>query len=187
MTKQTPGELTSLQLQKITTTAIQQSTILRQPTSSHERPPSWNNAIRDYTKKCWDKLWTAYLATLPPRRTRAPAQLTTSGYNPHIHSQLSKATSSLVTQIRSEKIGLNAFLASRRVPDKTAPCPCGWARQTAKHILLFCPDFAEGRDEFLTAAGSHDYSKLIATARGAKAAAKRMQQTGLLPQFSLGL
>jgi hypothetical protein len=40
--------------------------------------------------------------------------------------------------------------------------------------LLFCPDFVEGRAEFLIAAGSHDYLKLIATARGAKAAVERM-------------
>src|SRR5271155_1577615 len=52
----------------------------------------------------------------------------------------SKVTSSLITQIRAEKIGLNAFLHNRQVPGYTAPCNCGWPRQTAKHILWFCPE-----------------------------------------------
>lgn len=186
-TKPSPGELTSSWLQTIIPTATWQSTILQQSTPSYERPLPWKGIIQNHAKSCWDKLWTAYLATIPPGRTRSPAQSATTSYDPQIHFKLSKATTSLVTQIRTEKIGLNAFLAGRHVPDKTAPCPCGWARQDAKHILLFCPDFAEGREEFLTAAGTQDYSKLIATARGAKAAARRMQQTGLLPQFSLGL
>jgi hypothetical protein len=47
---------------------------------------------------------------------------------------------SLLTQIRSEKIGLNAFLTDRHVPGFTAACDCGWRQQTAKHILMFCRD-----------------------------------------------
>jgi hypothetical protein len=35
--------------------------------------------------------------------------------------------------------------------------------------------------------GTRDYSKMLATPRGAKAAANWLQRTNLLPQFSLGL
>jgi hypothetical protein len=76
--------------------------------------------IRDHTKKSWDKPWTTYLASIPLGTVRAPAQLPTTGYRPQVHLGASKATSSLITQIRTEKIGLNAFLADRHVPDKVS-------------------------------------------------------------------
>src|SRR3954451_6332331 len=111
-----------------------------------------DKAIRDHTKKSWDKLWTAYLAAIPLGTVRAPAQSPTTGYRPLIHLGASKATRSLITQIRTEKIGLNAFLTDRHVPDKVAMCTCEGSRQTAKHILLFCPEDADERDSLYTAA-----------------------------------
>ena len=134
----------------------------------------------------WDKRWEAYLQQTPEAR-KAPAHRDTRKTRSQLHVTLSKATSALVTQIRTEKIGLNAFLARQRVPGYTASCSCGWEQQTAKHILLFCPDYAEGRARLLRDAGTNNYSQMIATTRGAKAAAQFLQGTGLLPQFQLGL
>ena len=45
----------------------------------------------------------------------------------------------------------------------------------------------EGRAGLLRDAGTNDYLRMVATPRGVKAAAQFMQQTGLLPQFQLGL
>ena len=40
-----------------------------------------------------------------------------------------------LTQIRSGKIGLAAFLHKCRVPGFESPaCPCGWQWETAKHV-----------------------------------------------------
>jgi hypothetical protein len=185
--KRTPGELMTAWLRKILPQDTWKREILQQVTARNERPTPWGKAIRDHTKQSWDKLWTAYLATIPPGTVKAPAQLLTTSYKPKIHFHVNKATSSLITQIRTEKIGLNAFLADRHVPDKRATCTCGRCRQTAKHILYFCPEFADRRESLFEAAGTRDYSKIVATARGAKAAAIWLQHTGLLPQFSLGL
>jgi len=161
--------------------------VIFQVTTRSLKPYSWMKVIRDHTKQSWDKLWTTYLASIPLGTVRAPAQLPTTGYRPLVHLGASKATSSLITQIRTEKIGLNAFLADRHVPDKAAMCTCERSRQTAKHILLFCPEYADERDSLYTAAGTKDYSKMLATPRGAKAAAQWLQRTRLLPQFNLGL
>jgi hypothetical protein len=49
------------------------------------------------------------------------------------------------------------------------------------------PEYAGERDGLYAAAGTKDYSKMLATPRGAKAAAYWLQRTGLLPQFNLGL
>ena len=56
------------------------------------------------------------------------------------HSDLPKYISTVITQLRTGKIGLNAFLFQRRVPTITSPlCECGAARDTIYHAILSCP------------------------------------------------
>jgi hypothetical protein len=63
------------------------------------------------------------------------------------HTGLRKHESSLLTQIRTGKIGLRAFLFDRKVPDINTPrCSCGYARETAAHLVLNCPDVEEDRE-----------------------------------------
>jgi exonuclease III len=157
--------------------------ILREVTT--QPTVTWEQALKKVARESWDERWTKYLTSLPPERT--PAQSATNRNLSKLHEGISKATSSLITQIRTEKIGLNAFLTDRRVPGFTAACDCGWRRQTAKHILMLCPIYADTRPRLFEHAGSQSYPEIVATARGARAAAIWMQQTGLLPQFSLGL
>jgi hypothetical protein len=135
----------------------------------------------------WQKQWTAYLDSIPGGKPRTPAQDDTRRNRAHLHATLPKATSALITQIRTEKIGLNAFLTERRVPGYSAGCPCGSQRQTAKHIIMHCPNYSGDRDDLFRTAGTRDYKKMLATTRGAKAAAYFLQRTGLLDQFQLGL
>src|SRR5215469_5797736 len=53
---------------------------------------------------------------------------------------LRKAESSILTQIRTGRIGLAAFLNRARVPDFPSPmCQCGQAEETASHIIAYCP------------------------------------------------
>ena len=64
-------------------------------------------------------------------------------------------------------------------------CGCGWARQTAKHVLLFCPDYAEPRTRMLNAAVIQNYRQIVFTAKELKAATRMMMETDLLEQFTL--
>ncbi|KAF7502920.1 hypothetical protein GJ744_004825 [Endocarpon pusillum] len=50
-----------------------------------------------------------------------------------------------------------------------------------------CLDFAATREALFNAAGTRSYSQMLATARGAKAAARWLQGQDLLPQFRKGL
>jgi hypothetical protein len=93
----------------------------------------------------------------------------------------------LVTQIQTEKIGLNGFLLDRKVPKYSPACGCRWSRQDAKHVIMFCPQQKQRREELYQAAGTRDYRKMLVTSRGVKAAATFIQVTNLLPQFQLGL
>ena len=57
------------------------------------------------------------------------------------HSSLLKHESALLVQARTGKIGLRAFLFSRRVPDVFTPlCRCGQAPETVTHVVLWCPE-----------------------------------------------
>ena len=49
---------------------------------------------------------------------------------------LSRAKSSILTQLRTGAIGLNDFLAAQNVPNITPECECGWVRQTPKYIVI---------------------------------------------------
>ena len=65
------------------------------------------------------------------------------GSTPRLHSSLPKAHTSILTQIRTGKIGLAAFLHKCRVPGFSSPAHrCGWQQETAKHVILDCPRFS---------------------------------------------
>ena len=70
---------------------------------------------------------------------------------------MAKAESSLATQVRSRNIRLRHFLFTRRVLGHDVPdCPCGWRRQDAKHIVLFCEIYAGSRRRLIKEAGIND-------------------------------
>jgi hypothetical protein len=67
------------------------------------------------------------------------------------HKGLQRHESSLLTQLRTGKIGLRSFLFSRRVPGVTSPlCGCGQAPETAPHLALTCVDTTEDRLQLQT-------------------------------------
>jgi hypothetical protein len=77
----------------------------------------------------------------------------------------------LVTQIRTEKIGLNGFLTDRKVSGYSPECLCGWLRQTAKYIILNYLIYENQRQGLYAAVGTRDYKKMLIISRGARAAA----------------
>jgi hypothetical protein len=85
-----------------------------------------------------------------------------------LHEGLPKAESSLAIQLRMETNGLDTFLFQAQVPSVPSPiCSCGRGRQTAKHILIFCPRHAGAWYELRNEQGHlPDFSKLLGTAEG---------------------
>ena len=70
---------------------------------------TWKEALRTIAIENWERQWNTFLQQIPVRK-RTPAHRDTRRDRSQLHVTLSKATSALVTQIRTEKIGLNAFL-----------------------------------------------------------------------------
>ena len=92
-------------------------------------------AIQLYAFQQWTKEWEeetkghALRAVFP-----TPSHRIT-----RIHKAVKRAKSSLITQIRTEKIGLKAFLYSRFVPGvEEETYIYGASKQTARHILHEC-------------------------------------------------
>jgi hypothetical protein len=121
-----------------------------------------------------------YLADIPQDR-RSPSQ------RPELHKKdlrirtgLTKAESALVTQIRTEKIGFADFLTARKVPGYSPECTYGFHRQTAKHVILFCPDRID-RKTIAQAAGITHYHKWMTTPQIIRKIARWLIRQDILP------
>jgi hypothetical protein len=71
--------------------------------------------------KSWEERWESYIRQVSVDK-RTPAHRDIRETRSQLHATLSKVTSALVTQIRTKKIGLNAFLLKQRVLGYTAAC-----------------------------------------------------------------
>ena len=79
--------------------------------------------------------------------------------------------------------GLQRLPIPGRRPEARPQCPCGWERQTPKHVVMFCPRL-QGRDGMLARTGTGDYHTLLTMAKGLRAATSWLIRAGVLAQFS---
>ena len=85
--------------------------------------------------------------------------------------------------LRTEVIGLNAWLASVRVPDILPRCDCGWHMQTVRHILLHCPRLLQQRAELIRDTGSEHLQAILTHTASAQAAVRWFIRCNILAQF----
>ena len=66
------------------------------------------------------------------------------------HMEASKSPSSVITQLRTGKIGFNAYLHIRNIPGIDSPsCICGYRLQSIEHVLLYCRKYYQLRRNHL--------------------------------------
>ena len=102
-----------------------------------------------------------------------------------------KPANSILIQMRTQKIGLRAFLHSRKVPgfehDDGAVCECEEGFQTVKHVLLQCPIWQRKRVQMQKEGGeakTRDIRRLLSDPKVTKLAVGFMVQAGLLKQYN---
>src|SRR5881394_4514968 len=99
-----------------------------------------------------------------------------------LYDGLTKAEATALFLLRTEVIGLNAWLASVRVPDILPACTCGWWAQTVRHVLLHCPLYE--RASLIRQAQTESLPAILSQPAGARAAAKWLIRNGILQQFN---
>jgi len=91
------------------------------------------------------------------RRPPKPADDPRFGKDPlDKHIGLLKHESSILIQIRTGKIGFNAFLHRRRVPGVQPECYCGAVPEIALHLTTSCNETKESRSVLAVLIGSID-------------------------------
>ncbi|KAI1007058.1 hypothetical protein K3495_g1163 [Podosphaera aphanis] len=104
----------------------------------------------------------------------------------NIHLSLSRAQSSVTTQIRSEHIGLNSYLYRRKVPGvHDTSCQCGYPSQNVKHMVLACLQWARGRGEVLRLAKDRSFEAMMNSAEDVTRIMQWIITQGRIEQFRL--
>jgi len=83
--------------------------------------------------------------------------------------------------MRTEVIGLNAWLASVQVPGIEALCPYGEAAQTVRHVVLHCR--RHERLLLLQRCGTERLDEILSRPTSAAHAARWLVASGALGQF----
>ena len=142
--------------------------------------------LRDW-KARWEADLAAARARRPDRRLEpadASPDLTASALAKH--KGLRKHESSMLTQIRTGKIGLKAFLHQRRVPGVLMPwCSCEEADETPQHLFVDCPETARACRKLPELRTPRDFEDQVRNSCTAGALARWMLWLGRLHQFEL--
>jgi hypothetical protein len=145
------------------------------------QPRSEAALIKEWGELTWRKKWEATARGTPGQR-RAAVWRTPWTQDPRqLYASLSKAEATALFLMRTEVIGLNAWLAAVQVPGVSPMCPCGWHAQTVRHVLLHCP--RHNRENLLIACGTERFDDILMRPECAKHAARWLVRAGVLEQF----
>jgi hypothetical protein len=133
----------------------------------------------------WEKRWKSHALTAG---SRAMTWRGDWGQQPlNLYEGLPKHEATALFLLRTEVMGLRAWLAQIGVPGKHPACDCGAPRQTLDHILAFCPNLAAQRVELMNKTGSTEIRRILEDKDKVRHAARWLLSTKVLGQFSVAM
>jgi len=142
--------------------------------------PSPKTCIQTWANLSWRKRW------IEERNRRSHRQCAAWkgrwGDSRKLYRGLTKAEASVLCQMRTDTIGLRAWLASVGVPGVDKRCDCG-ETQTVKHVLLHCPHYCRWPQPSWSIGGCEDAEDILNRKNWAREAARWIIQQEVLPQF----
>lgn len=138
--------------------------------------------LRREAKIEWERAWAIEKTSRPTRRLiETPTRKTLEYW-----SGIRKATTSILMQLRTGRIGLGAYLARINRRD-SARCDCDLGNQTVAHVLLECPlhinERARMRDALSGQGIVFRRDDLLTRPEARTIVADFMVETGVLGQF----
>ncbi len=101
-----------------------------------------------------------------------------------LYEGLQKHEATALFLLRTEIIGLNAWLSVIRVPEVLPRCTCGPQTQTVRHVILYCPQYRQ-RAQLFYQAGTSDFTKILSRPPGTQAAGRWLIECDILPHLRL--
>jgi len=140
----------------------------------------YKRALEAFYAIKWRKRW------LKSQKGRAIAR-----YRPYptkealeLYKDRAKAHCSILIQLRTEKIGLKAFLKGRRVPGyEDSTCECQEEEETVQHFLLRCQRWRTQREEILGPLAQKPMGFILGTRTTSQKAIEFLLSTKRLEQF----
>jgi hypothetical protein len=146
-----------------------------------------NKSLKKTLHDKWKRFWSEYQTKNERRNCVA---LTSQIFKKRLklHDNLFKIESSLITQMRTNRIELAKYLFHRRVLIiVTSACFCDWLRQTLKHVMLFCLNHNRTRESMLLVAETQNLRRLLNINKKIRMMTRWLMKTNILAQFSLAI
>ena len=147
----------------------------------HQHQWKATTLISRWLDREWKKRWMAVAQGKSATTWRTPWTQPVL----RLYEGLQKHEATALFLLRTEVIGLNAWLAHIGVPDILPRCACGAQAQTVRHILLHCPDLVNLRAEMLEIAQTENLEEILSSRAGSQAAVHMLLRSGLLGQFQV--
>jgi hypothetical protein len=138
------------------------------------------SGIDDWAEQVWKRRWQQ-----AARNKRATTWNTPWKQNTlKLYSDQPKHQATALFLLRTEVIGLNAWLASVNVPNIRPECGCGWQAQTVRHVLAMCPLYSNARAEMLRQTNGEAGVKLLTNPAHAQIVARWFVKQGVLSHLN---
>lgn len=164
--------------------ALEQREALREQANTGDKGKKKQSQAERIAGHLWETRWNQK----PVRPGAPPAARTFGRYNYLIYKDLKRAEASIAIQIRSEHIGLRAYLHQRRVPGYDSKrCPCGYLSQNPEHMVLNCTKWVKGRSQWRAKARDRQYQAIIQDRQDIRRVTRWILNEDYLEQFSLAV